>query len=283
MILVANIFKKSLLFFVFFLGACSVNKEIISMSGQTFGTFYDIKFEKSYHNEEKVKDLINSIFISINQCCSTYKNDSLVSLKRDKKNIALFNFNSEVKDDFQEVVKISVRANKTVEGFILFENYDYFNAVAKGYAVDIVSSKFKELNIRNFFINIGGEIRAEGMKNNNFWKIGIENPLPTQQGIFKPFELKKNLSIATSGNYRNPGHIVGIEGIKIDQDVLSISVMDKKSTAYADALATGLFALGNVDLIKNKILDNGIPALLIYKDDEKLQSFESKQWKELLQ
>ena len=206
-----------------------------------------------------------------------------MSLKRDKKNIALFNFNSEVKDDFQEVVKISVRANKTVEGFILFENYDYFNAVAKGYAVDIVSSKFKELNIRNFFINIGGEIRAEGMKNNNFWKIGIENPLPTQQGIFKPFELKKNLSIATSGNYRNPGHIVGIEGIKIDQDVLSISVMDKKSTAYADALATGLFALGNVDLIKNKILDNGIPALLIYKDDEKLQSFESKQWKELLQ
>ncbi len=251
------------------------------MSGQTFGTFYDIKFEKSHHNVEKVNREINNIFISINQCCSTYKNDSLVSLKRDKKNIN--SFKSEVKNYFQEVLKISVKANKTAEGFILFENYDYFNAVAKGYAVDIISSKFKELNIRNFFINIGGEIRAEGMKNNNFWKIGIENPLPTQQGIFKPFELKQNLSIATSGNYRNPGHIVGIEGNKIDQDVLSISVIDKKSTAYADALATGLFALGNVDLIKKNIIDNGIPALLIFKDNEKLQSFESKQWKELLQ
>ena len=281
MILVANIFKKSLLFFVFFLGACSVNKDIISMSGQTFGTFYDIKFEKSHQNVEKVNREINNIFISINQCCSTYKNDSLVSLKRDKKNTD--SFKSEVKNYFQEVIKISVKANKTAEGFILFENYDYFNAVAKGYAVDIVSSKFKELNIRNFFINIGGEIRAEGMKNNNFWKIGIENPLPTQQGIFKPFELKQNLSIATSGNYRNPGHIVGIEGNKIDRDVLSISVIDKKSTAYADALATGLFALGNVDLIKKNIIDNGIPALLIFKDNEKLQSFESKQWKELLQ
>ena len=84
-------------------------------------------------------------------------------------------------------------------------------------------------------------------------------------------------------SYRNPGHIVGIEGSKIDQNVLSISVMDKKSTAYADALATGLFALGKVDLIKNNIRDNGIPALLIYKGDEKIQSFESKQWKELLQ
>ena len=41
--------------------------------------------------------------------------------------------------------------------------------------------------------------------------------------------------------------------------------MDKKSTAYADALATGLFALGKVDLIKNNIRDNGIPALLSTK------------------
>ena len=281
MILVANIFKKSSLFFLLFIVACSSNYEILSISGQTFGTFYDIKFEKSKYNINKVNDEINNIFISINQCCSTYKNDSLVSFKRDNKNTDLFQ--EEVKNYFQEVIKISVQANKTVEGFILFEDYDYFNAVAKGYAVDIVSSKLKELNIENFFINIGGEIRAEGMKNKNFWKIGIENPLPNQQGIFRPFEFKQSLSIATSGNYRNPGHIVGIEGSKIDQDVLSISVMDKKSTAYADALATGLFALGKVDLIKKNIIDNGIPALLIFKDNEKIQSFESKEWKELLQ
>ena len=281
MILVANIFKKSLLFFLLFLLACSSNYEILSISGQTFGTFYDIKFEKSKYNINKVNDEINNIFISINQCCSTYKNDSLVSFKRDNKNTDLFQ--EEVKNYFQEVIKISVQANKTVEGFILFEDYDYFNAIAKGYAVDIVSSKLKELNIENFFINIGGEIRAEGMKNKNFWKIGIENPLPNQQGIFRPFELKQSLSIATSGNYRNPGHIVGIEGNKIDQDVLSISVIDKKSTAYADALATGLFALGKVDLIKKNIINNGIPALLIFKDKEKIQSFESKEWKELLQ
>ena len=281
MILVANIFKKSLLFFLFFLTACSSNHEITAISGQAFGTFYDIKFEKSQHSIKKVNDEIDNIFISINQCCSTYENDSLVSFERDNKNTDLFK--QEVKYYFQEVVKISVKANKTVEGFILFENFDYFNAVAKGYAVDIVSSKLKELNIKNFFINIGGEIRAEGMKNKNFWKIGIENPLPNQQGIFRPFEFKQSLSIATSGNYRNPGHIVGIEGNKIDQDVLSISVMDKKSTAYADALATGLFALGKVDLIKNNIKDNGIPALLIFKDNEKIQSFESKEWKELLQ
>ena len=281
MILVANFLRKSLFFFLFFLGACSNDNEILSISGQAFGTFYDIKFEKSQYNIKKVNDEINNIFISVNQCCSTYKSDSLVSFKRDNKNTDIFK--EEIKNYFQEVVKISVKANKTVEGFILFDNYDYFNAVAKGYAVDIVSSKLKQLNIKNFFINIGGEIRAEGMKTKNFWKIGIENPLPNQQGIFKPFEIQQDLSIATSGNYRNPGHIVGIVGNEIDQNVLSVSVMNKKSTAYADALATGLFALGKVDLIKNNIRDNGIPALLIYTVNEKIRSYESKQWKELVQ
>ena len=281
MILVANFFKISILFFLFFLGACSSEKEMLSLSGQAFGTFYDIKFEKSHQDLKTVNDEIDNVFISINECCSTYKDDSLVSSKRDKKNTYLFK--QEVKDYFQAVVKISLKANKTVKGFILFENYDYFNAVAKGYAVDIVSSKLKELNIENFFINIGGEIRAEGIKNKNFWKIGIENPLPKQQSTFKQIEFKQNLSIATSGNYRNPGHIIGIQENKIDQDVLSISVIDKKSTAYADALATGLFALGKINLIKKYIVENDIPALLIFKNNEKLQSFESKQWKELLQ
>ena len=281
MILVAKIFKRFFLISLLFLGACSKDKEILSISGQIFGTFYDIKIEASQKDFTKVNKEINNVFISINECCSTYKNDSLVSLKRDKKNTD--SVKQEINDYFQDVIKISVRANKTARGFILFENYDYFNAVAKGYAVDVLSSKFNELNIKNFFINIGGEIRAEGKKNNTFWKIGIENPSPNQQSLFKPFEFKQNLSIATSGNYRNPDHIIGIEGKSIDQDILSISVIDKKSTAFADALATGLFALGEVDLIKANIIDNSIPALLIFKDNAKLKSFESKQWMELLQ
>ena len=59
--------------------------------------------------------------------------------------------------------------------------------------------------------------------------------------------------------------------------------MSRSTSLDADALATGLFALGKVDLIKKNIIDNGIPALLIFKDNEKIQSFESKEWKELLQ
>ena len=112
MILVANFLKKSLLFFLFFLGACSNNHEVLSISGETFGTFYDIKFEKSQYNIKIINDEINNIFISINQCCSTYKSDSLVSFKRDSKNTDLFK--EEVKNYFQEVVKISEKANRNL-------------------------------------------------------------------------------------------------------------------------------------------------------------------------
>ena len=281
MILVANTIKKISLLLFISLVACSTDKEFVSISGQAFSTFYDIKLEETKYNRKKINEELSNIFVSINECCSTYKNDSLVSLKRDNKDTDLFE--QKIINYFRDVVDISNKANKVTDGFILFDNYDYFNAVAKGYAVDIIANRLNELNIENFFINIGGEIRAEGKKNNKFWKIGIENPLPNQKGIFKSFELIQSLSIATSGNYKNPGHILSLEDRLISKDLLSISVLDKKSTAYADALATGLFALGEINLIKKNIIQNDIPAFIIFAKNEKVEFFESKKWKDLLQ
>ena len=281
MILVANTIKKISLLLFISLVACSTDKEFVSISGQAFSTFYDIKLEETKYNRKKINEELTNIFVSINECCSTYKNDSLVSLKRDNKDTDLFE--QKIVNYFLDVVDISNKANKVTDGFILFDNYDYFNAVAKGYAVDIIANRLSELNIENFFINIGGEIRAEGKKNNKFWKIGIESPLPNQKGIFKSFELIQSLSIATSGNYKNPGHILSLEDRLISKDLLSISVLDKKSTAYADALATGLFALGEINLIKKNIIQNDIPAFIIFAKNEKVEFFESKKWKDLLQ
>jgi len=281
MILVANTIKKISLLLFISLVACSTDKEFVSISGQAFSTFYDIKLEETKYNRKKINEELSNIFVSINECCSTYKNDSLVSLKRDNKDTDLFE--QKIVNYFRDVVDISNKANKVTDGFILFDNYDYFNAVAKGYAVDIIANRLNELNIENFFINIGGEIRAEGKKNNKFWKIGIESPLPNQKGIFKSFELIQSLSIATSGNYKNPGHILSLEDRLISKDLLSISVLDIKSTAYADALATGLFALGEINLIKKNIIQNDIPAFIIFAKNEKVEFFESKKWKDLLQ
>ena len=63
MILVAKIFKRFFLISLLFLGACSKDKEILSISGQIFGTFYDIKIEASQKDFTKVNEEINNVFI----------------------------------------------------------------------------------------------------------------------------------------------------------------------------------------------------------------------------
>ena len=66
-------------------------------------------------------------------------------------------------------------------------------------------------------------------------------------------------------------------------NILSISVLDKGSTAKADALATGLYALESLKEMKKIIERNDIPALVIFIDDEEIKSFQSKYWEELLE
>ena len=51
------------------------------------------------------------------------------------------------------------------------------NAIAKGYAVDMVYKYLSAKGFDNIFVEIGGEVRSKGKNQNNiFWSIGIENP-----------------------------------------------------------------------------------------------------------
>ena len=44
-----------------------------------------------------------------------------------------------------------------------------FNAIAQGYSVDVVSHFFDGLGIKNYLVEIGGEVRAKGKKAGNQW------------------------------------------------------------------------------------------------------------------
>jgi thiamine biosynthesis lipoprotein len=37
-----------------------------------------------------------------------------------------------------------------------------FNAIAQGYSVDVISRYFDRLKIRNYLVEIGGEVRVRG-------------------------------------------------------------------------------------------------------------------------
>ena len=55
-----------------------------------------------------------------------------------------------------------------------------FNAIAKGYAVDVISNYIESKGFLNYLIDIGGEIKSSGtnISKKDHWKIAINNPDP---------------------------------------------------------------------------------------------------------
>lgn len=152
-----------------------------------------------------------------------------------------------------------------------------FNSIAKGFAIDIVARFFDSKNIDSYLIEIGGEIRAKGFKNDQKpWAVQIVNPSNTDdENGFTILKLS-NISMATSGNYRkfritNDGkkfvHTINPKtGMASESNLLSASVFTKTDCADADAYATAFMAMGfeKSKQFLEKNLD--IKAILIYTD-----------------
>ena len=140
------------------------------------------------------------------------------------------------------------------------------SAIAKGYAVDEVARLIKMSGIKNFLVEIGGEVVASGSNKGDDWVVGVERP-DNKAPI--PIVLK-DASIATSGNYRNyfiwEGkkymHIFNpATGLPANNDLSSATVIHDQS-AMSDAYATAMMAMGSVKAIElaNKLK---LTALLI--------------------
>ncbi|SDR66494.1 thiamine biosynthesis lipoprotein [Polaribacter sp. KT25b] len=145
-----------------------------------------------------------------------------------------------------------------IDGKIVKEDkkiYLDFNSIAKGFGIDLVARFFDEKKIENYLIEIGGEIRAKGTKENNKpWLIKVVNPAnASENGGYKTINLS-NKSMATSGNYRK--FRVSSEGKKYvhtinpktgyatESNLLSASVIASADCADVDAYATAFMAMG---------------------------------------
>ena len=153
-----------------------------------------------------------------------------------------------------------------------------FNAIAKGYAVDVISNYIESKGILNYLIDIGGEIKSSGknIKKNSKWKIAINNPDPkSESSYYKLLELQ-NISIATSGNYLNYKidpitgekyvHTINpINGKSEETNVLSASVISE-SCFTADAFATAMMVSDIDSAIKLTDDNDEIDSFIIYVD-----------------
>jgi thiamine biosynthesis lipoprotein len=126
------------------------------------------------------------------------------------------------------------------------------SAIAKGFSVDGVAAALLEAGYRDFMVEIGGEVTARGTNGSGrTWRIGIERPDAAGRAIQVAVPLA-NLSLATSGDYRNfierngerVSHTIDPRtGRPITHDLASVSVIHS-SCMTADALATALEVLG---------------------------------------
>ncbi len=155
------------------------------------------------------------------------------------------------------------------------EMYLDFNAIAKGYTVDVIGRFLESKNIFNYMVEIGGEIRARGKnQKGNYWKIAIENPNFDGSRSFAAYISLDNQSLATSGNYRKfkvdekgqkYAHTINTKtGYSSKTDLLSASVFSALDCADVDGYATAFMAMGyqkTLDFLKNR---NDLKVFLIY-------------------
>jgi thiamine biosynthesis lipoprotein len=126
-----------------------------------------------------------------------------------------------------------------------------FSGIAKGFAVDAVARALLDLGVTNFLIEIGGELRGEGIKPDlQPWWVDVEPPtdLPVPTLRIALCEL----AVATSGDYRRfrmqdgarlSHSIDPTTGQPIAQGVASVTVLHAQAM-LADAWATAITVMG---------------------------------------
>ena len=163
--------------------------------------------------------------------------------------------------------------------------YIDLSGIAKGYAVDLIYNYLLSININNFFINFGGEIKVHNSENPV--RVVIDDPSEKTQYIEEIF--LQNKSVATSGTYNDTvnykgkdiSHIINPKTLKnVDNLKLLVSVIHSECVT-ADAIATGLIAMDHKDIISFSNANN-IASMLILFNENKLEKHYSREFTKYL-
>jgi thiamine biosynthesis lipoprotein len=152
------------------------------------------------------------------------------------------------------------------------------SAIAKGYGCDVIAKFLRSRGVKNFMVEIGGEIVTSGLNPERLpWKVGVTKP--SDDSLSTSHELQTVLNVtdmamATSGNYRNfyykggkkYAHTIDPKtGFPVQHNILSATVI-AKSCAEADAYATSFMVMGLEKAQKVMERRPELMAYIIYSD-----------------
>ncbi len=175
------------------------------------------------------------------------------------------------------------------------EVYLDFNAIAKGYAIDLIGHYLDSRNVDNFLVELGGEMlgKGENLRKNSPWVVGIDDPQQAEgtRRLTAGVTLIDR-AMATSGNYRkfrrDPEtgtvyvHTINpLTGYPERSNLLSVSVL-AENCALADAYATAFMALGLERSMQVLETLENVDVYLIFDENGTTKKFASEGFREVL-
>ncbi|WP_303181555.1 FAD:protein FMN transferase [uncultured Butyricimonas sp.] len=167
------------------------------------------------------------------------------------------------------------RLVKAVEGIQMDAS-----SIAKGLGVDLVAEFLEGQGVRDYMVEIGGEVRVKGQSNKSRpWHIGIDKPIDDEAASRRELQFVLEMgegALATSGNYRRfyvvdgkkYSHTINPKtGFPVQQDILGASVY-APTCMEADAYATAFMVLG-MEKAKEIVEANpSVEACFIYQNEQ---------------
>lgn len=291
--------------------------DIQKCSGSVFGTEYHITYQNGgdIHNElkEVMADVDNSLSPFNKESVITAINNGN-NVEADSMFTEVFDMAKNVAEEtqgafditvaplvnawgfgFKNKIDVSKEKIDSIRKYVGFEKVRMENgkvikedknimldcsAIAKGYGVDAVGRYLEKKKIRNYMVEIGGEIRVKGCNpEGRLWKVGISKPIDDSLNVTGEIQevlMVSDIAIATSGNYRNfyikdnkkYAHTIDPRtGYPVQHSILSSTVV-APTCALADAYATSFMVVGLDEAKKILARHKELQAYFIYTDSK---------------
>jgi thiamine biosynthesis lipoprotein len=168
------------------------------------------------------------------------------------------------------------------------------NGIAQGYTVDQLAGLLESRGIKNYLVELGGEIRVRGRKFPSGEKMSIGIEAPGDDPLFPVLQKRVYMesgAITSSGNYRRYLEADGERithlldphtGYPIQNELVSVTVMAPDAIT-ADAYDNALMAMGlekAMDWVESR---PDLAAFFIYRAHDQIRDTMSARFKQFLQ
>lgn len=312
--------KKSVVLVIFIaLFSCKQEPKNIKLSGPIFGTGYNIQYysEDNTNYQKQFDSLFNVVNQSLSTYLpesdiSKLNRNEITKVDEHFKNVFkaskiiyrqtegvfdptignvvnAWNFGAEKNKFLTDSTTIDslmryVGFNRVglVDGDIQKSKASYleFNAIAKGYGIDVIANYLQSKGIDNYLVDIGGDMRVAGinLESKKGWTVGIDDPNFDGTQSYSKVVTLKDEALATSGTYRKfktdengnrYAHIINTKtGYPSKTNILSVSVI-AEDCMTADGFATAFQAMGIKKVEEFLERHQELKVYFIYEDDNK--------------